>query len=66
MRGQPAIPTIQGNLTISGGGINNPGPLSNLEEVTGMVTIFTNYALTSLNGLDNLANVGYASISTFG
>ncbi|MEZ4953197.1 MAG: MopE-related protein [Saprospiraceae bacterium] len=52
--------TIQGNLTISGGGINNLGPLSNLEEVTGMVIIFTNYALTSLNGLDNLANVGGA------
>lgn len=50
--------TIQGNLTISGGGINNLGPLSNLTTVTGMVIIFTNYALTSLNGLDNLATVG--------
>lgn len=52
--------TIQGNLTIAGGGINNLGPLSNLTSVTGMVIIFTNYALTSLNGLDNLANVGGA------
>ena len=48
---------IQGDLYISGLSINNLGPLSNLEEVTGNVTIQYTTA-TSLGGLDALHTIG--------
>ncbi len=49
---------IDGNLTIMGGGITDLSNLIGLEEVTGLVFIYANGSLTSLDGLDNLATVG--------
>ncbi len=50
--------TIDGSLSILGGGITNLGPLANITEVTGSVSIYYNVSLASLGGLDNLATVG--------
>ncbi len=62
---QACYSKIDGNLTISGYNISNLGPLINIEEVTGSVSIFYNGTpLTSLDGLDNLATVG-GSLSIF-
>ncbi len=62
---QACYSKIDGNLTISGYNISNLGPLINIEEVTGSVSIFYNgSSLTSLDGLDNLATVG-GSLSIF-
>ncbi len=49
---------IDGSLTIVGGGITDLGPLANITEVTGSVSIYYNASLASLNGLDALATVG--------
>ncbi len=49
---------IDGNLTIMGGGITDLSNLIGLEEVTGLVFIYANGSLASLDGLDNLATVG--------
>ncbi|MEO1262135.1 MAG: MopE-related protein [Bacteroidota bacterium] len=49
---------IQGSMSIIGSNIDDLGPLSNLEEITGNVQIVSNAALTSLNGLQNIATVG--------
>lgn len=55
---------IQGNLTISGAGINNLGPLANIEFVTGSVSI--QYTLvTSMNGLNSLTSVGQNLIISY-
>ncbi|GIV30933.1 MAG: hypothetical protein KatS3mg029_0284 [Saprospiraceae bacterium] len=48
---------IQGNLTISGPGINSLANLSNLQEVTGNVLIQVT-SLPNLNGLDALTTIG--------
>ena len=50
--------TIQGNLTIQGGSINDLGPLANITTVTGNISIIANMTLTSLSGLENLTTVG--------
>ena len=48
---------ISGNVTISGGGVNNLGPLVNIMQITGNLTIYgTN--ITSMNGLNSLTTVG--------
>lgn len=48
---------INGNLVISGAGINNLAPLLNLVQVTGSVSIqYT--SVTSMNGLNNLTAIG--------
>ncbi len=49
---------IDGNLTIMGGSITDLSSLIGLEEVTGLVFIYANGSLASLDGLDNLATVG--------
>ncbi len=49
---------IDGNLTIMGSGITDLSSLIGLEEVTGLVFIYANGSLASLDGLDNLATVG--------
>ncbi|MAT55534.1 MAG: hypothetical protein CMN32_13740 [Saprospirales bacterium] len=48
---------IQGNLTISGPGINSLANLSNLQEVTGNVLIQVT-SLPNMNGLDALTTIG--------
>ncbi len=49
---------INGSLTIAGGNITNLGPLSNLTEITGSLTIYFNGSLTSLDGLGSIVTVG--------
>jgi hypothetical protein len=51
---------IQGSVTIQGGNITDLTPLSNIVEITGNLTILMNPVLASLDGLENLADVGGA------
>ena len=49
--------TVQGNVSIMGAGVTDLTPLSQLEVVTGNVTIMSNAALTALHGLEGLTDV---------
>ncbi len=49
---------IDGSLTILGANITDLGPLSNITEITGSLSIYYNASLASLTGLDNLATIG--------
>ncbi|MEZ4954401.1 MAG: hypothetical protein R2825_12610 [Saprospiraceae bacterium] len=51
---------IQGSVTIQGGNITDLTPLSNIVEITGNLMILMNTVLTSLDGLENLADVSGA------
>jgi hypothetical protein len=53
----PCYSVINGSVTIVGVGINNLGPLSNIVDITGGLTIQST-GLTSMSGLDALAHVG--------
>ena len=54
----PCFHIIDGNVTIIGTDIDTLGPLSNIIEITGYLTIHTNDFLRSLDGLDSLLTVG--------
>ena len=54
----PCFHIIDGNVTIIGTDIDTLGPLSNIIEITGSLTIHTNDLLQTLNGLENLLTVG--------
>ena len=54
----PCFNIIDGNVTIFGTDIDTLGPLSNIIEITGTLTILSNDLLYSLGGLDNLLTVG--------
>lgn len=49
---------ISGNLQINGADITDLSPLSNLTSVSGNFQLWGNSALTSLQGLHNITNVG--------
>lgn len=53
----PSCTQISGDLYISGSDITDLTPLENITNVVGSVTIVYNYALTSLNGLQNLTTI---------
>jgi hypothetical protein len=56
--------TINGNITVSGADITDLGPLQNIEVINGKLTIQNNPALSSLNGLTNLATAQHLLIYT--
>lgn len=49
---------IDGNMTITGGNINDLTPLSGITSITGNLTVYYNGALTNLSGLEYLNEVG--------
>ncbi|MFN3908833.1 MAG: LamG-like jellyroll fold domain-containing protein [Flavobacterium sp.] len=54
--------TINGNLTISGSGVNNLASLSNLTTINGNLMISGTPNLTNLNGLSNLTSINGALV----
>jgi hypothetical protein len=54
----PCFNVIDGNVTIVGTDIDTLGPLSNIVEITGHLTILSNDLLESLDGLENLLAIG--------
>lgn len=54
----PCFNVIDGNVTIVDTDIDTLGPLSNIVEITGHLTILSNDLLETLNGLENLLAVG--------
>jgi hypothetical protein len=51
-----ACTTIKGDMSIAGADITDLSPLANIELFDGILTIQNNTSLTTLEGLDNLAN----------